>query len=216
MFSTDWSKHLGVIGDIINGLFQNISNIWNSIKKVFQGVIDFIVGVFTGDWSRAWQGIQNIFKGVWDGLVAIAKAPVNAIIALINGVISALNFMIQGLNHLSFDIPDWVPFLGGKKFGFNIPEIGKFAYLAKGGTLWSGNAIVGEKGPELLSLINGKARVTPLTNSQREVGAAIGGGININIENFVNNDSGKDIKQLVGIITNELQSACDRRGRALC
>ena len=52
-------------------------------------------------------------------------------------------------------------------FGVNvkIPELSHIAYLAKGGILEAGSAIVGEKGPELLSLMNGKARVTPLTDS---------------------------------------------------
>ena len=43
--------------------------------------------------------------------------------------------MIGGLNKLSFDIPDWIPIIGGKKFGFNIPTIPEIPYLAKGGLI---------------------------------------------------------------------------------
>ena len=73
--------------------------------------------------------------------------------------------MIGGLNHLSFDIPDWVPLLGGKKFGINIPTIGKIPYLASGGVLSQGSAVVGEAGPELLTMMGTKAVVQPLTSS---------------------------------------------------
>ena len=52
-----------------------------------------------------------------------------------NGVIRALNGMINAMNKLSFDIPDWVPGLGGKKFGFNIKNISELRIpkLAQGG-----------------------------------------------------------------------------------
>lgn len=109
-----------------------LSDIWNSIKQIFGGIVDFIAGVFTGDWQRAWSGIQNIFSGIWNGLVAIAKAPINAIIALINGAIDAINWVINGINSLSFDLPDW---LGGAHIGFNIGTIGKIPYLAQGAVI---------------------------------------------------------------------------------
>ena len=54
---------------------------------------------------------------------------------MVNGVITGLNNMINALNSLSFTVPDWVPELGGKSFGFNIPNIGNVALprLAQGG-----------------------------------------------------------------------------------
>ena len=77
-----------------------------------------------------------MFKGIWDTLVSIVKTPINVIIGLINGLIdgvcSGINTVIKALNNLSFDVPDWVPVLGGKKFGFNLktitaPQIPKLA-----------------------------------------------------------------------------------------
>lgn len=139
IFVKDWSKSFGVIGDLLNGFFKNVSNIWNSIKKIFSGIVDFIEGVFSGDWKKAWKGVSNIFKGIWDGLVAIVKAPINLVIGAINGlvegVVSGLNVVIRALNNLSFDVPDWVPVIGGEKFGFNITELSapQIPYLAKGG-----------------------------------------------------------------------------------
>ena len=49
------------------------------LGEVLSGLIDFIVGVFTGDWRRAWDGIKQIFKGVWDGLKDIVNGALDAI-----------------------------------------------------------------------------------------------------------------------------------------
>lgn len=180
VFTTDWTQSFGILGNIFNAFFATVKSVWDSIKSVFDGIIDFIRGVFTGDWERAWKGVQEIFAGLFKGLVAIAKAPLNGIIALINMVIDAINWMINGINSISFTVPDWVPILGGKTLGFNIPNIGKLAYLAKGGILSSGSAIVGEAGPELLTMAGGRAHVMPLNG---DVGK---GGITIEMNNTFN------------------------------
>lgn len=142
-------------------LLDNISGIVTGISQIFNGLIDFIVGIFTGNWERAIKGIVNIFKGIFSTLGAIVKAPINAVIACINGAISGINSMIRGINKIK--IPDWVPGIGGK--GFNIGTIGKVSYLAKGGDLLQGTAIVGESGPEILQQMGTKTRVTPLTGT---------------------------------------------------
>ena len=70
--------------------------------------------------------------------------PINAIIGFINGmvsgVVSGMNGMINALNRLSFDVPDWVPLIGGKTFGFNIGNISapQIPYLAKGAVFRGG------------------------------------------------------------------------------
>lgn len=180
VFAVDWTNIFGpVLGNILNGFFANVANIWNGIKQIFEGVINFIQGVFTGDWEQAWKGVKQIFSGVWDTFVGIVKAPINAIIGLINGLIGAINMAIGGLNSLKISVPDWIPGIGGKSFGFNIPSIPSIPYLAKGGTVLSGSAIVGEAGPELLTVGPGGTRVQPLTNS----GGAAKGGAVVSIEN---------------------------------
>lgn len=146
-------------------LLSNVSQVIGGIIQVISGIIQFITGVFTGNWKQAWNGIVSIFKGIFDGIVGIAKAPINGVISLVNGVISAVNGLIKGLNKISFDIPDWVPGIGGSHFGLDLKTIDKVAYLAKGGNLLSGTAIVGEAGPEILQQMGNKTRVTPLSES---------------------------------------------------
>lgn len=166
IFVKDWTEVFGpTLGGIMNGAMQTIKDIWDGIKKIFDGIIDFIRGVFTGDWERAWKGVTEIFEGVFGALEGIAKAPINAIIGLLNGLIGAINWAIDGLNSLSFDVPDWVPGIGGESWGFNIPSIPDIPYLAKGGILSRGSAVVGEAGPELLTLSGGRAIVQPLTGA---------------------------------------------------
>ena len=201
VFATDWSEKFGAFGEILNAFFSNVQNIWNSIKSVFSGIIDFIKNVFTGNWRGAWEGVKNIFKGIFDGLVSIAKMPINAIIGILNGAIDGINGIIGGVNKVTgvVGIPA-------------IPDIPKIPMLAKGGTLSSGSAIVGEKGPELLTMLDsGKAKVTPLTSSQKQQGSFLAGGITINIDSFTNNDTSKDIKQLTAYIMDEINMAAQRK-----
>ena len=156
IFTTDWTKSFGVFGNIINGFFKNISNIFNAIKRIFSGIIDFVTGVFTGNWSKAWSGIVNIFGGIMDGLGAVIKAPLNTVISLVN-------MAIDGLNKISFTAPDWVPLVGGKHFGVNIPKI---PFLAEGGIVNSATlAMIGEGAePEA---------VTPISKLDAIVGNSI-------------------------------------------
>ena len=140
--------------------FRNVGNyikpILDNLKTMFGGLVDFIVGVFTGNWQKAWQGVQNIFKGIFDGLANIAKKPINSII-------DAINTMIKGLNKIK--LPDWIPGLGGK--GINIPTIPK---LAKGGIVDAPTiAMVGEAGKEaVMPLENNTGWITDLANKVAE------------------------------------------------
>jgi hypothetical protein len=131
-----------------------VKDVLDAVKRIFSGIIDFVAGVFTGDWSRAWRGVVNIFGGIMDGLGAVIKAPLNGVIWLINQAISGLN---------KIKVPDWVPsWLGGGK-GINIPQI---PYLARGGIIDSPTlAMVGEAGKEaVVPLENNKGGLRELAS----------------------------------------------------
>ncbi|MDJ9036043.1 phage tail tape measure protein [Enterococcus faecalis] len=181
----------GFIGGAMDGAVKIISDYVNAITRIFGGIIDFVTGVFTGDWSRAWQGVVDIFGGIFEGIAAVAKAPINAMITLINGFLGGLN---------NIKIPKWIPGVGGKGF-----SIAKIPYLAEGGHMINGQAIVGEAGPELLTAKNGKTTVTPL--SQDEKARGIGGAL----------DQGKTIEQHVyfGQVDANNPSELDRMNRKL-
>ena len=126
---------------------SGLATIIEAIQTVFQGIIDFVTGVFTGNWQQAWQGIQDIFGGIFEGLGALIKTPLNAVISIINKAIS-------GINGLGLTIPDWVPVIGGKSFSINIP---KMPMLAKGG-FTNGPSIAGEAGTEAVISFQKSAR----------------------------------------------------------
>lgn len=104
----------------IDGLCEFIGGIIDVVK----GIADFISGIFTGDWKKAWEGIKTIFKGLWDSMASLIKTPINIMLTgiewLVNKIISGFNSFKKALNKISFDIPDWIPIIGGKKWGFNL------------------------------------------------------------------------------------------------
>lgn len=202
VFAKDWTEQFGAFGEVLNAFFANVKNIWDSIKLIFDGIIDFIRGVFTGDWKRAWKGVQEIFGGIFNGLIAIAKAPINGIIGILNIAISAINSVIEGINEIKFKAPDW---LGGEEIGFNIKTIGKIPYLARGGKLSRGSAIVGEAGPELLTMQGSSAIVQPLTNQTSNTTNL--GGVNV----YVYGAPGQSVEELAEIVSDKINNATLKR-----
>ena len=193
VFAVDFTNVFGpVLGEALNVFFANVSNIWDAVKGVFNGIIDFVRGVFTGDWERAWNGVKEIFGGIFDGLAALVKAPLNAIIGLVNTAINGVNGVIGTLNKLP---------------GVNIGTIGSIPYLAKGGIVAKGSAIVGEAGPELLTVANGRTVVQPLTNHTTS-NTANYGGVTINVYPA----QGQDAESIADCVMDKIQHAVDRNG----
>lgn len=160
-----WDLIANLIGEIVKIIAPVVANILQMIAQfvddiagyiggcmdVLKGIIEFITGVFSGDWEKAWNGIKDIFKGIWEMMVNLVKAPVNLIIGVINGMISGvvagINLVVRAINSISVDIPDWVPLVGGKHIGFNLSEVTapQIPTLAKGGVITSPTlAMVGE------------------------------------------------------------------------
>lgn len=149
VFSTDWTETFGpVLGGALNNFFDNVETIWEGVKETMNGVIDVIEGVFSGNWEQAWEGVKEIFGGIFDTLYECATIPLNGIIDFLNAIIDGANWCIEKLNQIP---------------GVNLDTIGDIPFLAKGGTVYSGSAVVGDAGPEILTVAGGKATVTPLT-----------------------------------------------------
>jgi TP901 family phage tail tape measure protein len=145
-----------MIQSIITGALHTIMQVIGGLLTTIKGIINFIVGVFTGDWEKAWTGVKDIFKGIFQSLGGIVKAPLNAVISIVNGVIGSIN-------KVGFDIPDWVPVVGGKKFDLNIPKIPMFA---KGSNYTPDTFIAGEKGAELITNAKGRKVFTAAQTGQ--------------------------------------------------
>lgn len=162
-----------VISNVINKIKETWSNIWGKIKDTASKVWDGIKGAITGTingiktgisntlnaiksvWDKIWGGLKttvtNIFDAIWGAIKGVINSILGGIEGMANGVIGGINTVIGALNNLSFDVPDWVPVLGGKTFGFNITELSKVSLprLANGGiTTGATLAEIGEAGRE--------------------------------------------------------------------
>lgn len=121
-FGAAWDAVKKIFSDpkaFFSSVWDKITSVFSNAKNVFKEKFDAAV---TGI-KDAFSGIKEWFSSLWDDISSALKAPVNVMIDI-------LNFLIEKINSLSFDVPDWVPEIGGTTFGFNIPEI---PYLANGG-----------------------------------------------------------------------------------
>ena len=95
---------LQIVGDFVAGI-DNLIN--ESLKPVFNGICDFITGIFSGDFEKALNGIRDIFKGIINGIITIVEFGINAAINGLNAFISAYNVLankvpfMNTLSHLS-------------------------------------------------------------------------------------------------------------------
>ena len=191
-------KLASVFSDKLAVGIEGIKPIINGLKQFFQGLIDFITGVFTGNWESAWQGIVNSFSGIWSSLAALIKFPVNQVIDMING-------MICCINAISVDIPDWVPGVGGQHFGLSIPEI---PHLAKGAVIRPNSEFLAVLGDQK----SGLNIETPLDTMIQAFKTALnegnygGSSINLNIGNLVQDNRGMDW------LAEQIQVALQRNG----
>ena len=134
-FKRDFTQTFGFLGVPMNHFFGVVGSVWNGIKGVFNGVITFLGGAFTGNWRKVFSGLRQIVTSIFGTIGGIIKAPINA-------AISGINAAIRGVNRISFNVPSWVPGIGGSHFGVNLPTI---PALAEGGIVTKATmALVGE------------------------------------------------------------------------
>lgn len=130
-----------MISDVINSivrwfgsLFGMIVDVVSGIIKSLKGVIDFLVGVFTGDWEKAWNGIKDFISGIWDAIWGAIKGTINLIIEGINtlwsGLYASLRSVINGVGSIVEKLGEAI----GKDWGFSIPKNApQIPRLAEGG-----------------------------------------------------------------------------------
>lgn len=177
-------------------LLKFISDSFNAGKRIFGGFIDFIVGIFTGDWERAWKGVVDIFGGLFDSLAALAKIPINFVITHINSFIRNFN---------KIKIPDWVPVVGGKSAGIKeIPLLQKGAFVTGATT-----AIIGEAGREAVIPLDRNLEWADQFLDVLDSRGGMGGGMITNIIQIDGKEVARQTKKL------EADSLFNRNGRGL-
>ena len=120
----------------------------HSPSKVFEGfgknVVDgFINGIqdIISKASKVWNDLKTttvgIFNDMWTNIKGVINSIIGGVEAMANGIVKGLNKAIEAMNNLQFDVPGWVPLVGGEHLGFNIPTIGEISIprLAQGAVI---------------------------------------------------------------------------------
>ena len=208
VFSVAIGAAIGSAIGYFNSLFDGITTMISGLLTAFDGILTFITGVFTLNWSKAWEGVKNIFGGIFEGLGGMLKMPINGVISMINGAIA-------GINSISVDIPDWVPGIGGEKFGINIPQL---PMLARGTDNWKGGlAQISEKGGEIVDLPSG-TRVYPHDETVRKAyadGAKRNSGKSVYIAKLADSivvKSESDIDKIAEALAKKIFETSDNMG----
>lgn len=185
-----WENFVSMSLSQMDAAKNGIRDAIESIKGIVNGIVEFVRGPFANAWERAWTGVKDIFGGIFRGLTALAKAPLNAVIGLVNSAIGGINGVIGTLNKLP---------------GVSIGAIGTIPMLANGGVLSRGSAIVGDAGPELLTVTGGQAVVQPLTNNTSHTNNY--GATNI----YVYGAPGQDVNELAEVLMEKIEFATRRK-----
>ena len=135
--------------ELLVSLVQKLPDALTEIMNGIGGIIDDILKAFGFD-----EGLGKGLSEIWDNIWGIIKGVINTIIGGINGMVSAvenaINCIIDAINSLSWEIPDWVPLVGGETFGFDIPHVSfwKIPELAEGAVIPPNNpflAVLGDQ-----------------------------------------------------------------------
>lgn len=145
-----WDALCTFLVPIFEGTFKTIADVLGNALDIITGIFDIFAGFFSGNWEQFWNGIVEVFSGIFNGVKDLFDD-------IIGGIIGEINVISAGINKIS-------------KGKINIPQI---EWMADGGILTSGTAIVGEAGPELVQVSNGQAMVQPLSSGGSDISALL-------------------------------------------
>ena len=137
---TALGNHFSTVFGIVS---QTVGTAVGYILDMLYGLSEFLSGAFSGNWQKAWEGIRLFLKSAVNGVITLLNSMVSRLVA-------ALNAVVRAANKLSFTVPEWVPVIGNKHFGVNLPTVStpKIPYLAQGAVLPAGKpflAMVGDQ-----------------------------------------------------------------------
>lgn len=172
---------------------------WDELKAMAVSAAQ----VISDAWSSAMTSIQGFFANTFDSLASIMKGPINAIIAMINSI-------VESINGMAFNVPDWVPAIGGQKFGFELPKIPQ---LAEGGIATQPTlATIAEAG-EAEAVIPLSKLSTMLQPMPAAGGEGSGGGMTINFAPVIHvqGEAGVEgVNQAMGLSLQKLEEMLAR------
>ncbi|MCI9267274.1 MAG: hypothetical protein HFF40_00280 [Lawsonibacter sp.] len=120
----------GFFKGLWEGIQQAASSVWEAVKGVWSAAAGWFSQHVTQPLASAFDAAGGAVKGAVNGLLSNVEG-------MINAIIKGVNWLISQMNKISFDVPDWVPGIGGNSFGINIPSISevKLPRLARGAVI---------------------------------------------------------------------------------
>jgi len=120
----------GFFKGLWEGIQQAASSVWEAVKGVWSAAAEWFSQHVTQPLAAAFDAAGSAVKGAVNGLLSNVEG-------MINAIIKGVNWLISQMNKISFDVPDWVPGIGGNSFGINIPSISevKLPRLARGAVI---------------------------------------------------------------------------------
>ena len=193
-----------------------VSEMFTHVQGILQGLSDFLVGVFTGDWDRAWRGVQQIFAEVWNTIAATAEQAINNMIYDCNpllGVINQISSFFGGPQIGGISIPRLNMSLGGTTIssGGASHYSGKFA---DGGFPNAGQLFIAREdgaGAELVGTIGGR---TAVANNDQIV-EGIRQGVYEAVSAAMSNGGNNDVSVKVYLDSREIKNGQSRLNRAM-
>lgn len=192
---------LKVVGKFIVYVLAGAFNaLWPTIKNVFGilgGLLDFITGVFTGDWAKAWKGVKEVFGNIFKGIGNLLLLPIKGMINQVNAVIQAIN---------GVKIPDWIPNFGGKALNIPLIPLPKFAL----GGIATQASIFAERGPEMAIPLQRTPRSLGLLSQATQILKGRSGDVTITYAPVIQGGSGPEVKQALAMSFEEFKIWLER------
>lgn len=190
-FSTIFNAIKSLVITIFNAIKTAITTVMQGIKNGLSTALSSIKTIWSNTWNNLKTTVVSIFNSMWSSIKGVINSIIGGIEGMANAVVNGINTVIGALNNLSFDIPDWVPELGGKTFGFNIPKLSAVSLprLATGGIV--------DKATPLIAGEAGKEAIVPLERNTGWIdtmASRLGEIISVNIMGALESTQGGDFQ----------------------
>lgn len=129
----------GAIKDTVSKLIEAVQEKISAVMQAIRTGIETALNAVKEKWDTIWGGLKDttvkIFEGIWNGIKGVINKILGGVESMANGVIKGINKLTSALSNIKFDVPDWVPGIGGNSFGIDIPSISEVSLprLAQGG-----------------------------------------------------------------------------------
>ena len=139
MIRKNWEAVWKAVSDFFKRIFDGIKSALSEKMEAVKTGISTALNAIKENWEKVWTNLKtttvSIFEGMWGGIKGVINSILGGVESMANGVIKAINSMINSLNSISFELPDWIPEIGGNSFGLSIPTVPTVSIpkLANGG-----------------------------------------------------------------------------------